>query len=139
MRQISLVEFEESLCAAYADLEINFGYPPDAIDEWVCVLAAELIAELVHQSLILNPPFVVRSRSMMPTTDGMRVVAKMLDWVRERMLSESPYLNVAQATRYLGLNSEKQIYGAVERGKLKGTKFGKELKFTRNALDEVVR
>jgi hypothetical protein len=49
---------------------------------------------------------------------------------------QSPYLNAEEAAAYLRLASVKQLYGLIERGKLKPLPGSRKLRFTTDMLDE---
>jgi hypothetical protein len=49
---------------------------------------------------------------------------------------QSPYLNAEEAAVYLRLASVKQLYGLIERGKLKPLPGSRKLRFTTDMLDE---
>jgi hypothetical protein len=49
---------------------------------------------------------------------------------------QSPYLTAKEAADYLRLKSVKQLYGFIERGKLKPLPGSRKLRFTADMLDE---
>ncbi|WP_437200761.1 hypothetical protein [Planctomicrobium sp. SH664] len=48
-------------------------------------------------------------------------------------------MDVRQAMRYIGATTDKQIYGAIERGRLESLKAGKELRFTTEMLERFMQ
>ena len=127
-------DFESILESAYERLREWDSTPLEIADDFLMEDVTNLVREIISQSTYFNCPIVISNRSMRTPLEGMQIVGQLLGWVREEMLRESPFLDIRQAVRYVGATSEKQIYGAIERGRLESMKCGKELRFTQDML-----
>ena len=131
----SIREFESILESTFEQLEQLHSTPLEIADNFLMEEVAEFVSEVSSQATYFNCPIVVPVRSMRTPLEGMRIVGRLLAWVREEMLRESPFLNVSQAMRYVGATSKDQIYRAVEVRRLEPMKCGKESRFTTEMLE----
>lgn len=140
MRHLETIrEFELILESTFTQLRQMRLTPVELIDESLMEDAAEMVSEIASQATFFNYPGLIPSRTMLTPLNGMRIVGRILAWVRAEMLRESPFLDIRQAMRYVGATSEKQIYGAIERGRLESLKVGKELRFTTEMLERFLQ
>lgn len=88
----------------------------------------------VHATFFGCPDSIFDEDMMTPLT-ALRIMGKLLRWIRKEKFNESPFLNVGEAAAYLRTKPE-SVYRAVESRRLNGGKVGKELRFTREQLNQ---
>jgi hypothetical protein len=135
----SIRDFEDQVEHQFDQFCAMRSGPAECIDEFVMEDVADAVNDVVHQATYFNFSETIPSRIMCTPLEGMRIMGRILAWVRSERLRESPFLDIRQAMRYMGMASEKQIYGAIERGRLESLKAGKELRFTTEMLERFMQ
>jgi hypothetical protein len=115
--------------------------------EDVARLKAHLIQEGVSLRQLVTDEIAARQEPKL--TEALETLCRWMDGTTalvEYLLAEharhptpqvkSPYLNAKEAAAYLRLDSVKQLYGLIERGKLKPLPGSRKLRFTTDILDE---
>ncbi len=135
----TLREFLDWLQAAYDQINEWHRMPMEVVDDEVLRDVAGVVGEAASHATYFAIPSSVKPSEMMGTMRGLEAVGQLLEKARSRQLAESPYLDIGQAVRFLGARSERQIYSAIERGRITPLRFGKELRFTTEMLEKALK